>query len=328
MSSKGNKPAELGGVTAVRAHARAGRGPLSRDEVAELQRERILEAAVGLIAERRLHNVTAQSVTERAGVSRRTLYDLFGSMEDVAVAAVALARRRAMGHVSEAFAREAPWPGRVLAGLVALLVFLDGEPQLARVCLVEAFATSPAGLCARARDLQELVPLVDAGRAHAPNERLSVQMAEATVAAVAGILHIRLVTGEAPPFIGLLGALAGVVLSPYLDAESLQPELAKAQRLGSTIAAERTTPPPPAPRRVDVKVPRSVRSLSSYRARGCLLHLAEHPGASNTQVAHATGVRYQGQMSTLLARLEGEGSAPQTLQRDGTSQRVVVDTPR
>ncbi len=37
--------------------------------------------------------------------------------------------------------------------------------QSSRVCLVEAFATSPAGLSARARDLQELVPLVDAGRA-------------------------------------------------------------------------------------------------------------------------------------------------------------------
>lgn len=307
MSSKEDQPAANGGAGGVRAATRVAGGPLSREQVVELQRERILEAAVGLIAERRLHNVTAQSVIERAGVSRRTLYDLFGSMEDLTVAAVALARGQAIGRVSEAFARDAEWPERVLAGLVALLVFLDGEPQLARVCLVEAFATSPAGLSARARDLQELVPLVDAGRAHAPDERLSAQMAEATVAAVAGILHMRLVTGEAPPFIGLLGALAGVVLSPYLDAESLQPQLAKAQHLGSTIATEPTTPPPPASRRVNVEVPRSVRSLSAYRARGCLLHLAEHPGASNTHVAHATGVRYQGQMSTLLARLEREG---------------------
>lgn len=153
-------------------------------------------------------------------------------------------------------------------------------------------------------------------------------MAEATVAAVAGILHIRLVTGEAPPFIGLLGALADVVLSPYLNAESLQPQLAKAQRLGSTIATERTTPPPPAPSRADVEIPRSVRSLSAYRARGCLLHIAEHPGASNTQVADATGVRYQGQMLTLLARLEGEDLLVKRSKGRRASQRVVVDTPR
>ena len=191
------------------------------------------------------------------------------------------------------------------------------RPQLARVCLVEAFATNPAGLSARARGLQQLVPLVDAGRAHAPDERLSVQMAEATVAAVAGILHIRLVTGEAPPFIGLLGTLAGVVLSPYLDAESLQPQLAKAQHLGSTIATERISPPPPATHRADVKVPRNVRSLSAYRARECLLHLAEHLGASNAQVADAIGVRYQGQMSTLLGRLEGEGLLVKRAKRAG-----------
>lgn len=140
----------------MRAATWVAGGPLSREQVADLQRERILEAAVGLIGERRLHNVTAQGVIERAGVSRRTLYDLFGSMENVAVAAVAMARRRAIERMSEAFARNAEWPERVLAGLAALLVFLDGEPQLARVCLVEAFATSPAGLSARARDLQEL----------------------------------------------------------------------------------------------------------------------------------------------------------------------------
>ena len=187
MSSKEDQPAANGGAGAVRAATAGETPPLSREQVVELQRERILDAAVGLIAERRLRNVTAQSVIERAGVSRRTLYDLFGSMEDLrrgggswrGAGRSRVCRRR--------IARDAEWPERVLAGLVALLVFLDGEPQLARVCLVEAFATGPVGLSARVRDLQELVPLVDAGRAYAPRLSISpAQMAEATVAAVAG----------------------------------------------------------------------------------------------------------------------------------------------
>ncbi len=169
----------------VRAGTRAGRSPLSREEVVQVQRARILGAAVGLIAERGFRNVTAQRVIDRAGVSRRTLYDLFGSMDGCAVAAVTMARRRVIACVSEAYAREAVWPERVLAGLVALLEFLDGEPQLARVCLVEAFAAGPAGLSVRARELQELVLLVDAGRAHIRSgDGPHPLMAEATVAAV------------------------------------------------------------------------------------------------------------------------------------------------
>ncbi len=56
-----------------------------------------------------------------------------------------------------------------------------------------------------------------------------------------------------------------------------------------------------------MEIPRRVRSLGAYRARQCLLYLAEHPGASNTHVAQAIGVRYQGQMSVLLTGLEKEG---------------------
>ncbi len=258
MSSSGEEPAANGGAGAARAGTRARHSPLSHEQIVQVQHARILEATVQLIAERGLRQVTAQSVVGRAGVSRRTLYSLFGSMEDCAVAALALVRRRATLLVSEAFEREAGWPEGVLAGLGALLDFLDSEPQSARVCLVETFAAGPAGLSLRARELQGLAPLLDAGRAQAPPGHPHALRAEATIASVAGILQIRLVTGEAPPFIDLLAPLAGVVLSPYLDAPSLQRELERAQRLARTIAAERPSHPPPAPPQTDVDIPRRV----------------------------------------------------------------------
>jgi hypothetical protein len=46
----------------------------------------------------------------------------------------------------EAFERESSWEDGVFAGLEALLVFLDAEPALARVCLVEALAGPPVAL--------------------------------------------------------------------------------------------------------------------------------------------------------------------------------------
>jgi AcrR family transcriptional regulator len=307
MSSSGGEQITDGLASVTRADAEQSDGPPSRERVAQVQRKRILEATVQLIAERGLRRVTAETVARRAGVSRRTLYDLFGTMEDCAVAALALVRQRATSLVSEAFEREARWTDGVLAGLAALLDFLDREPQLAWVCLVETLAVSRPGLSLRAHELGALTPLLDAGRTHRPlGEHPHALTAEATIASVAGILHMRLVTGKAPPFIDLLGPLASVVLSPYLDEGSLQNALDRAECLARlTIAGRASHAPPPA--RADVKIPKKLRSLGAHRVRRSLLYIAEHRGASNIEIAQSIGVRHQSQISALLGRLEGDG---------------------
>jgi AcrR family transcriptional regulator len=310
MPSSGEESAVDGRATATRAGAQTRIGGSPRELVVAVQRKRIMDAAVQLIAERGLRQVTTQSVARRAGVSRRTLNTLFGSMDDCAVAALAQVRHRVTSLVSEAFWKEAEWTDRVLAGLAALLDFLDREPELARVCLVEALAVGPAGLSLRARELEALAPLVDAGRVHAtPGELPHALMPEATIAAVAGILHMRLVTGKAPPFIDLLAPLASVVLSPYLGTgRSLQEAHDKAERLAQSIAAvERPPRPPSTPARAHVEIPKKVRNPNAYRVRLSLLHLANHRGASNAEIARAIGVLYASQISALLTRLERDG---------------------
>jgi AcrR family transcriptional regulator len=238
----------------------------SRERVAEFQRKRILEATVQLIAERGLRRVTTLSVVKRAGVSRRTLNNLFGSIDDCAVTAVALVRRRAMSLVSEAFEREAEWTDGVLTGLAALLDFLDCEPQLAWVCLVETLTVSRAGLSLRAHELAALAPLVDAGRVHAtPGELPHPLTAEATIASVASILHNRLVTGEAPPFIDLLAPLASLVLSLYLGGDSLQKALDRAEDVARSIATVERSPYSPS-------TPAHTHTWRSQRRYAALTH--------------------------------------------------------
>jgi AcrR family transcriptional regulator len=308
MPSREEEPASDGRPSATRAETQTSVCRPSGELVAEFQRERILNATVQLIAEQGLRRVTTVSVIKRAGVSRRTLIHLFGTMDECAVAAVALVRRQATSLVSEAFEREAKWTDRVLAGLAALLDFLDCEPQLAQVCLVETLTVSRTGLSLRAQELAALAPLVDAGRVHAaPGEFPHPLTAEATIASVAGILHNRLVTGKAPPFIDLLGPLAGVVLSPYLDGDSLRKELDRAERLAQSIAAKRPPHAPSAAAQPHVEIPKKVRSPSAYRVRQSLLHLANHRGASNGEIARAIGVPFPSQISTLLTRLERDG---------------------
>jgi AcrR family transcriptional regulator len=284
----------------------ARHGPVSREQAREMQRKRILDAMVSEIGERGLCGVTVAGVSGQAGVSRSTFYDLFGDLEACTLTVLTQVASRSTSLMSKAFAEEAHWPDGVLAALAALLVSLDREPLLARVCLLEMLAGSPAVLEHRARELAALNPLVDVGRKQALGDSEPIELtAEASVASVAGILHTRLVMGEAPPFIGLLGQLVGLVVCPYLDPYDVVREIKRAEELARTIATERSSgsSPPPA----SVQMPAALSRPGAYRARSCVTFIAANPGTSNKAIAAGVGMPHLGQVSELLARLARSG---------------------
>ncbi len=112
-------------------------------------------------------------------------------------------------------------------------------------------------------------------------------------------------TGEAPPFLDLLGPLAAMVIAPYAETRSMAEELRRVERLARLLVQEHAPRPPG--RSVDVAVPNVLGDPRAYRARLCLFHVAEHPGASNRAVADGIGLSHHGQISTLLGRLERLG---------------------
>jgi AcrR family transcriptional regulator len=267
----------------------------------EIQRARMLEAMAEIVAACGLHGTTIAAVANQARVSRVTFAEVFGSIEQAFVALVERVTEWSANLIRDAFERESSWRAGVLAGLEALLVFLDSEPALARVCLIDALAGPAAALEHRAQLLQPLVVLVDGARETLTQARQPPAVtAEATVVSVAGILHARLAAGQAPPFINLLGELAELVVAPYLGPG----EAAEAGRIGEersqTIARERSARPP----EHRVPIPRQLDHARASRARACVLYVAEHPGASNQKIATGIGIRHLGQASTLLARLE------------------------
>jgi hypothetical protein len=230
-----------------------------------------------------------------------TFAEIFGSVEQAFVALVEQVTEWPANLIGDAWEQESSWRASVLAGLEALLVFLDSEPALARVCLVDALAGPPKALEHRAQLLQPLVALVDGVRETLPKGRRPPAVAaEAAVVSVAGILHTRLVTRQAPPFINLLGELAELVVAPYLGSD----EATEAARIGDkrarAITRERSTRPPD----VRVPVPKQLHHARARRARACVLYIAEHPGASNQKIARGIGISHVGEASTLLARLE------------------------
>jgi AcrR family transcriptional regulator len=282
------------------------RGRLSREQVAEVQRARVMRAAARVVAEHGFSGTSITQVAKAAGVSRVTFYDLFENFEQCFLAVLDAAMRRTSARIARAFAQNTTWQKQAVAGLAVLLSALDADPYLARVCLVEALAAGPTALEYHVREIELLKHMVDSAAGSARTDRHSSALsAEATVVAVAGILHRRLVTGEAPPFIDLLAPLTSLVLEPYFDEQTVTQAHERAERLAQELAKEH------AARRArpatDTTIPKGLTNPRAHRGRACLRYLASHPGASNRAVGEGIGLTRLEQAAALLARLANQG---------------------
>jgi AcrR family transcriptional regulator len=281
---------------------RPGPSGLPRGQVSEIQRSRMLTATVQAVEEVGYARLTVAQVIARARVSRKTFYDLFEDREDCFLAAFNQAVDRLSALVVEAYEGEASWREGIRSGLLALLRFIDEEPGLARVCIVEALAAGPRVMRRRTQVLGQVKKAVDLGRTRpgAKPARSTEQSpdvtAEGVVGAVFAVLHARLLARGNEPFTALLGPLMSMIVLPYLGARA--------------AAGELTREPPVLPRRrrsagragrdplegLDMRL--------TYRTVRVLTFIGEHPGASNRAVAEGSGIIDQGQISKLLNRLE------------------------
>ncbi|MFI5010515.1 MAG: TetR/AcrR family transcriptional regulator, partial [Solirubrobacterales bacterium] len=125
----------------------------------------MLAATVEAVEEVGYARLTVAQVIGRAKVSRKTFYDVFLDREDCFLAAFNEAVTRMEAIAVEAYEGESSWREGMRAGLVALLAFLNAEPGLARLCVVEALGAGPRVLDRRAEMLEALREVVDRGRA-------------------------------------------------------------------------------------------------------------------------------------------------------------------
>jgi AcrR family transcriptional regulator len=140
-----------------------GRHGLSRAFVASNQRERLLDAIANVVAEKGYAGTRVADITNYAGVSRKTFYELFDDKEscflDAYDAITALLNER-MARGLKATAKDT-WEARVSALLGEFLRFLAAEPAFARMCIVEVLGSGPAGLARRDAAIEACLPLVD-----------------------------------------------------------------------------------------------------------------------------------------------------------------------
>jgi AcrR family transcriptional regulator len=206
----------------------SGRPGASETQLADIQRSRLLAAAVGAIDEFGYGHATVAQITSRARVSRRTFYELFENREQCLTALLEDVVGMVEDEIAAAKLDALPWRERVRGGLTAILSFLDREPGLAQVCVVQVLRGGPQVLQRREQILARLAAVLQEGsRESALSSECTALTAEGLVGAAYGIVYTRLLRREHRPLTELLGELMGMIVLPYLGPAAARREQAR-----------------------------------------------------------------------------------------------------
>jgi AcrR family transcriptional regulator len=248
--------------------------------------------------------VSVADVLARAGVSRTVFREIFADREACLLAAFELGVERAGGRMAAAYEAQRGWLDGIRAALAMFLDYLEEEPALGRLLVLHAMGGGAEVLRRRAEVLATLAAVVDRGRLQVPEARQPPPevIAEGVVGAVLAVIQSRLSAEEPAPLMELFGALASIVVLPYLGPTVARRELGRpAPRIGTQPGeqAQGDGEADPDGERVGARL--------TYRTARVLIAIGDYPGASNREVAERAGIVDQGQISKLLNRLDARG---------------------
>ncbi|MGA7703509.1 MAG: hypothetical protein WB998_01295 [Solirubrobacteraceae bacterium] len=272
------------------------RDQVAQGGVTEIQRARMIAAMIDTISERGRSGATVAHVVSRSGVSRRTFYEVFEDFEDCFLAALNQSIARAGEYVREVYEPDAKWSVRIRAALIAALEFVEDEPAMARLCVLETLGAGRRVHERRILALEPVIAAVDEGRGESRSATaLPPLTGEGVVGGVLSVLHARLLAGDTR-LLELTGPLMGMIVLPYL---------------GPAAAHRESTRPAPTPRKRALPASRDpLRDLQmrlTYRTVRVLMAISANPGSSNREVGAGAGIDDQGQISKLLSRLDKLG---------------------
>jgi AcrR family transcriptional regulator len=224
LSYRCEAAAEIGGLDGgTKSQTGAGReseasAGAERESDGTLGDERalILSAVAKLAAADGYWQLTVPRIRSAAGVSRRSFDAQFESVEDCFLAALELRVERALSQAKRAYVEAPSWPLGIHRALGALCDRIARDPVLGRLGFAEAFAP---GLDSMRRRESIMTSISALFRESAPAElRPTELMAEASVAAIWGILHYYVGSGQAQRLGQVVPVLSYLALAPALGA--------------------------------------------------------------------------------------------------------------
>jgi AcrR family transcriptional regulator len=196
-----------------------GRHGLPPEFVAHNQSQRLIASLIGIVAEQGYNAATITAITDGAGVTTRTFYKYFDSVEGCYLAAFDAVVEMLAARLAEAYGSAEDWPAKVRAALAAALEFFAASPQLARLCLTEPFVAGPAISRRYQEEIERLAPFLREGRGLSDD---AVSFPETTerglIGSIASQVGRKVSGGEAEKLPELLADLVQFALTPYLGA--------------------------------------------------------------------------------------------------------------
>jgi AcrR family transcriptional regulator len=180
-----------------------------------------MTAAVG---EHGYHGVRVADVVGRAGVSRKTFYELFAGKDECFAETYDVWIERLLASTFSAFDAQSEWVDQLRAGLTALLAELAREPAAARLCFSEVVAAG--GDTPRRRELagERLAGLFDAPGV--PDGPLGETLRAGRVSELGETLRREIAAGHAAQLPDLAPDLMGAMVLPFLGIDAARRELA------------------------------------------------------------------------------------------------------
>lgn len=206
------------------------RGPheLSREQVAESQRTRLMAALTELMAAHGYHGVRLAELVTRAGVSKATFYEHFTDKEQCMLAAYEQYARTLIAAIVPPSTEDAPLLEDFVGGVVTrFIAVIDRDLTTARAFFVELDSAGPEARARRRFERHAFAALVAQGHEHARSRDPSLTPLptiayEAVVDAVAGIVRDRLDSDPASDLSRLIPDLTLTFSAMFLGAHAAQ----------------------------------------------------------------------------------------------------------
>src|SRR5271165_776768 len=181
-------------TTAQAAIERLPRGPhhLSREQVENHQRGRILAAMIAAAGTKGYGSTTIGDITRRARVSRDTFYEQFANKEACFLAAYDATTRELLDQMVAAGTSQPSYVEGMRDGVRAYLKFWSERPDAARMCTIEVMAAGSEALAHREQTLRSFTNLyaVAAERAKAEQPGLPTVPGVVSRAIVVGAVEL------------------------------------------------------------------------------------------------------------------------------------------
>jgi AcrR family transcriptional regulator len=217
-------PSHLGG-------AAMGEETISREVLAEHQRERVIAKATPVFARRGYQGTTVDHLLASGKVGVGNFYSLFEGKEECFLATYDSILARASARIEAATGSAKDWAERAVLGLHQGLALVLEDPLSARIVLTEAQAAGDKATVRYEALLDGVTTWLEEGRHGYPeSESLPSRFEQTAVAGLAFYMQQYLLEGGSRDLDELFREVSTLILAPILGAAELR-------RLSSTAFA-------------------------------------------------------------------------------------------